>query len=272
MTTTQWKFGLAVEPSDFTIIGSQLNKALKHFEDIVKQVLGTQKRSKLWDYKDALLYQNRFVFEAQYIGTKDKFDENLEEVEKMLDKRMSGSKKGYQAGNMKFIINFEGRKRKGRPLVSDAPSKETTKISKPTSPRSKGPTLKELRADPNYPKIKGRSTMNKEQLIAELEKLKSGPSKPKSKSPPKPKSPVKKSKSPPKQKSSMKAPPTPGKTCTAQSTKKYQGRTSPPYPANAEGCRDSKKYGQGANKDVLYESRPDKRGVYRWYKVGEKKR
>ena len=49
--------------------------------------------------------------------------------------------------------------------------------------------------------------------------------------------------------------------CIEQKTKKYKSRSSPPY--SAMDCKGSiKKGNDGAN----YESKPDKRGIYRWVK------
>lgn len=52
------------------------------------------------------------------------------------------------------------------------------------------------------------------------------------------------------------------RSCTLQTTKRYTDRQSPPYPANE--CAGQQKVG---NNGEMYESRPDKNGVYRWYKA-----
>ena len=51
------------------------------------------------------------------------------------------------------------------------------------------------------------------------------------------------------------------KGCVLQTQKKYTSRNSPPYPAN-ECCKEIH---QG-NDGCMYESRPDKNNVCRWYK------
>ena len=50
--------------------------------------------------------------------------------------------------------------------------------------------------------------------------------------------------------------------CTLQATKKYQSRPSPPYPANE--CHNERMTG---NDGLLYVSKGDKNGVYKWVKV-----
>ena len=50
--------------------------------------------------------------------------------------------------------------------------------------------------------------------------------------------------------------------CTIQATKKYQDRPSPPYPANE--CHNKQMTG---NDGLLYVSKGDKNGVYKWVKV-----
>lgn len=54
-------------------------------------------------------------------------------------------------------------------------------------------------------------------------------------------------------------------SCVEQTTKKYTSRGSPAYPA--QKCPDIVKRG---NDGSLYESRPDKNGVYRWQNVDKK--
>lgn len=53
--------------------------------------------------------------------------------------------------------------------------------------------------------------------------------------------------------------------CTQQSTKKYQDRPSPPYPANE--CHNKRMMG---NDGLLYVSQGNKNGVYKWIKVSDK--
>ena len=50
--------------------------------------------------------------------------------------------------------------------------------------------------------------------------------------------------------------------CTLQTVKKYQDRPSPPYPANE--CHDERMTG---NDGLLYVSKGDKNGIYKWVKV-----
>jgi len=52
--------------------------------------------------------------------------------------------------------------------------------------------------------------------------------------------------------------------CTPQTTKKYQDRPSPPYPANE--CHNKQMKG---NDGLLYVSQISKNGVYKWVKVRE---
>lgn len=52
------------------------------------------------------------------------------------------------------------------------------------------------------------------------------------------------------------------RSCTQQSTSKYTKRKSPPFPANECGAQQKR-----GNDGEMYESRADKRGVFRWYKV-----
>jgi hypothetical protein len=52
--------------------------------------------------------------------------------------------------------------------------------------------------------------------------------------------------------------------CTEQSTKKYQDRPSPPYPANE--CHNKRMTG---NDGLLYVSQGNKNGVYKWIKVSD---
>ena len=50
--------------------------------------------------------------------------------------------------------------------------------------------------------------------------------------------------------------------CEIQTTKKYQTRKGPPLKAN-----DCKGLTAKGNDDMIYESVPDKRGIYRWVKI-----
>jgi hypothetical protein len=52
--------------------------------------------------------------------------------------------------------------------------------------------------------------------------------------------------------------------CTLQTTKKYQDRPSPSYPANE--CHGERMKG---NDGLLYISKGNKNGVYKWVKVGD---
>jgi hypothetical protein len=53
--------------------------------------------------------------------------------------------------------------------------------------------------------------------------------------------------------------------CKEVKTKKYQTRKSPPF--HAKDCKNQTKKG----KDGVYESKPDKRGVYAWKKISSRK-
>ena len=55
--------------------------------------------------------------------------------------------------------------------------------------------------------------------------------------------------------------------CKEQTTKKYTSRKSPPYKAN-ECCGETKK----GNDGMMYKSKPDKKGVCKWYKLDVKKK
>ena len=52
--------------------------------------------------------------------------------------------------------------------------------------------------------------------------------------------------------------------CSLQVTKKYKDRPSPPYPANE--CHGERMTG---NDGLLYVSKGDKNGIYKWVKVGD---
>ena len=54
--------------------------------------------------------------------------------------------------------------------------------------------------------------------------------------------------------------------CIKQNTKKYTSRKSPPYKAN-ECCGETKK----GNDGMMYKSKPNKKGICKWYKVVVKK-
>jgi DNA repair ATPase RecN len=55
----------------------------------------------------------------------------------------------------------------------------------------------------------------------------------------------------------------PDEKCVYQTSKKYQSRPSPPYPANL--CRGMTKFGNDPTR--LYTSSPDSKGVYRWVQI-----
>jgi hypothetical protein len=55
--------------------------------------------------------------------------------------------------------------------------------------------------------------------------------------------------------------------CKKQNTKKYSKRDSPPY--SAQDCKGKQKKG---NDGKLYQSEPDKRGIYRWKPISNKTR
>ena len=52
--------------------------------------------------------------------------------------------------------------------------------------------------------------------------------------------------------------------CRIMTSKKYKERNGPPRPANETGCRNHLVYG---NDGLLYESKVNKAGIYRWVKV-----
>jgi hypothetical protein len=52
--------------------------------------------------------------------------------------------------------------------------------------------------------------------------------------------------------------------CRIMTSKKYKERNGPPRPANEIGCRNHLVYG---NDGLLYESKVNKSGIYRWVKV-----
>jgi type IV secretory pathway VirB10-like protein len=53
------------------------------------------------------------------------------------------------------------------------------------------------------------------------------------------------------------------KSCTKQTTKKYRTRNSPPYPANAPGCRFTRRRG---NDGFIYESVVNSHNICTWRK------
>ena len=55
-------------------------------------------------------------------------------------------------------------------------------------------------------------------------------------------------------------------SCTKSPNAKYVNRPGPPYPV--QNCRNLKKVG---NDGLLYVSKPDKNGIYKWYKVSSNK-
>jgi len=56
-----------------------------------------------------------------------------------------------------------------------------------------------------------------------------------------------------------------GKACPNLSHfRKYSSRKSPPYPANSPGCQGKTKKG---NDKLMYISKPNKNGIYRWSKI-----
>jgi hypothetical protein len=58
-------------------------------------------------------------------------------------------------------------------------------------------------------------------------------------------------------------------SCSKSPNAKYANRPGPPYPA--QNCKSMRKVG---NDGLLYVSKPDKNGIYKWYKVssGESKK
>lgn len=106
-------------------------------------------------------------------------------------------------------------------------------------------------------KAKKSNTKPKKSVTKKIAKPKKSVAKPK-KSVVKPKKSVAKPKKSVAKKTVVKE----ARGCTLQTVKKYQDRPSPPYPANE--CHDERMTG---NDGLLYVSKGDKNGIYKWVKV-----
>ncbi len=150
-------------------------------------------------------------------------------------------------------------------------------------------TLAQLKQMKKYKTIKGRSSMNREQLCKAMgysvskkkspkgtKPKKSAAKKPAAKAAKKPaakaaKKPAAKAAKKPAAKAAKKPAvkaakkPKSPRGCTKQEASKYAARGSPPYPANE--CQGEMMTG---NDGELYVSKPNKNGVYRWVKFSAK--
>ena len=126
-------------------------------------------------------------------------------------------------------------------------------------------TLAQLKQMKKYKTIKGRSSMNREQLCKAMGYSVSKKKSPKGTKPKKSaaKKPAAKAAKKPAVKAAKK--PKSPRGCTKQEASKYAARGSPPYPANE--CQGEMMTG---NDGELYVSKPNKNGVYRWVKFSAK--